>query len=217
MVCDLPNPNDPSGACPRVKDPEKAPLPMAVVPMGRLGDLAVHVVAAHLQTYLAIPVDILEPHEVPASAFQHHRQQFDAGLVLQYLIQLPYTGHSRIVGLTNVDLCIPILTHVYGQAEVGGRVAVISIARLRHKEDGSNAPLDQYYERVAKVALHEIGHTLSMYHCDDPRCLMRYSPGVRHLDEVELFFCERCDFLLREFFQHPQRSLCSSGPSLPPA
>jgi len=181
-----------------MNDAEKTTLPMAVIPMGRLGDLAVHVVAAHLQTYLEIPVDILEPHEVPVDAFQHHRQQFDASLILQYLAQLPHFRHSRIVGLTNVDLCIPILTHVYGQAEVGGRVVVISIARLRQNEDGTNAPLDQYYERVAKVALHEIGHTLSIYHCDDPHCLMHYSPRVRHLDEVELFFCERCDFILRE-------------------
>lgn len=187
-----------------MNDTEKTTLPMAVIPMGRLGDLAVHIVAAHLQIYLEVPVDILEPHEVPEDAFQRHRQQFDAGLILQYLTQLPYAGHSRIVGLTNVDLCIPILTHVYGQAEVGGRVAVISIARLRQNEDGTNAPLDQYYERVAKVALHEIGHTLAIYHCDDPRCLMHYSPRVRHLDEVELFFCERCEFLLREYFQHPR-------------
>lgn len=176
-------------------------LPMGVIPMGRLGDLAVHVVAAHLQTFLEIPVDILEPREVPADAFQQHRQQFDAGIILQYLSQLPYPGHSRIVGLTNVDLCIPILTHVYGEAEVGGRAAVISIFRLRQDEDGANAPLDQYYERLAKVALHEIGHTLSIYHCEHPRCVMRYSPGVRHLDEVELFFCERCEFLLREYFK----------------
>jgi archaemetzincin len=178
---------------------------MGVIPMGRLGDLAVHVVAAHLQTFLEIPVDILEPREVPADAFLHHRQQFDAGIILQHLAQLPYPGHSRIVGLTNVDLCIPILTHVYGEAEVGGRAAVISIFRLRQNEDGTNAPLDQYYERLAKVALHEIGHTLSIYHCEDPRCVMRYSPGVRHLDEVELFFCERCEFLLREYFKqvHP--------------
>ena len=106
-------------------------LPLGLIPMGRLGDLAVHIVAAHLQTFLEIPVDILEPREVPEDAFQNHRQQFDAGIILKYLARLPYPGHSRIVGLTNVDLCIPILTHVFGEAEVGGRVAVVSIFRLR--------------------------------------------------------------------------------------
>jgi archaemetzincin len=166
--------------------------------MGRLGDLAVHIVAAHLQTFLEVPVDILGPQEVPEDAFQHQRQQFDAGTILKYLAQLPYPGHSRIVGLTNVDLCIPILTHVFGEAEVGGRVAVVSNFRLRKNEDGTNAPMEQYYERVAKVALHEVGHTLSVYHCDNSTCVMSYSPKVHHLDKVELFFCERCKFILRE-------------------
>ena len=173
-------------------------LPLGVIPMGRLGALAVHIVAAHLQTYLEIPVDILQPREVPEDAFQLHRQQFDAGAILKYLADLPYPGHSRIVGLTNVDLCIPILTHVFGEAEVGGRVALVSNFRLRKNEDGSNAPMDHYYERLAKVALHEVGHTLLIYHCDDPKCVMHYSPKVHHLDKVEPFFCERCKFSVRE-------------------
>ncbi len=187
------------------KKKSKTMLPLGLIPMGQLGELAVHIVAAHLQTFLEIPVDILGPREIPEAAFQNHRQQFDAGIILKYLARLPYPGHSRIVGLTNVDLCIPILTHVFGEAEVGGSVAVVSIFRLRKNQDGSNTPMDRYYERLAKVALHEVGHTLSIYHCEHPRCLMRYSPSVRHLDEVALFFCRRCKFLLREYFKpaHP--------------
>jgi archaemetzincin len=183
------------------KTKSRTMLPLGVIPMGRLGDLAVHVVAAHLQTFMEIPVDILEPREVPEDAFQHHRQQFDAGTILKYLADLPFPRHSRIVGLTNVDLCIPILTHVFGEAEVGGRVAVVSNFRLRKNDDGTNVPMEHYYERLAKVALHEVGHTLSIYHCDDSRCVMAYSPKVHHLDKVELFFCERCKFILRENFK----------------
>jgi archaemetzincin len=173
-------------------------LPLGVIPMGRLGDLAVHIVAAHLQTFLEIPVDILGPREVPEDAFQNHRQQFDAGIILKHLARLPHPKHSRIVGLTNVDLCIPILTHVFGEAEVGGKVAVVSNFRLRKNDDGTNTPLEHYYERLAKVALHEVGHTLSIYHCDNSRCVMSYSPRVHQLDKVELFFCERCKFILQE-------------------
>jgi archaemetzincin len=173
-------------------------LPLGVIPMGRLGDLAVHVVAAHLQTFLEIPVDILAPREVPEDAFQQHRQQFDAGAILKYLAGLSYPRNSRIVGLTNVDLCIPILTHVFGEAEVGGRVAIVSSFRLRKNEDGTNTPMEHYYERLAKVALHEVGHTLLAYHCNDPKCIMHYSPKVRHLDKVKLFFCERCNFIVRK-------------------
>jgi archaemetzincin len=173
-------------------------LPLGVVQMGRLRELTVRIVVAHLQTLLGIPVDVLEPREVPEHALQHHRQQYDAGIILNYLAQLSYPGYGRILALTNVDLCIPILTYVFGEAEVGGRVAVISNFRLRHNEDGTTAREEQYYERMAKVALHEVGHTLSVYHCENPKCLMHYSPKVHHLDKVELFFCERCEFILHK-------------------
>jgi archaemetzincin len=179
--------------------------PLGIIQMGRLRELTIRIVLAHIQTLLGIPVDVLEPREVPADAFQHHRQQYDASIILEYLAQLPYPRYARIVALTSVDLCIPILTYVFGEAEVGGRVAVVSNFRLRHNEDGTTVGLDQYYERVAKVALHEVGHTLSIYHCENSRCLMCYSPRVHHLDKIELFFCERCEFILRENLKQLRR------------
>lgn len=165
--------------------------------MGRLGEIAERVVAANLQAVLGIPVDSLEPREIPKHAYQEHRHQFDAALILKHLKEPPFQDYLRIVALTNVDLCIPILTHVFGEAEMGGRVAVISGFRLRHNEDGSPVSLDRYYERLAKVALHEVAHTFSVYHCQIPKCLMRFSANVHQLDELEILFCERCDFMLR--------------------
>jgi archaemetzincin len=96
-----------------------------------------------------------------------------------------------------VDLCTPILTFVFGQAELGQSLAIVSDFRLKYK-DGIMAPEDIYYERLAKVAIHEIAHTFSLYHCETPKCLMRFSHGLSHLDELDIFFCERCSFMLRK-------------------
>jgi archaemetzincin len=104
----------------------------------------------------------------------------------------------RILAVTDVDLCSPILTFVFGQAELGLSLAIISDFRLKHLEEGGAAPEGVYYERLAKIALHELAHTFSLYHCETPKCLMRYSPGLRHLDDLDLFFCERCSFALRQ-------------------
>jgi len=174
------------------------PPTMGLISLGPMGEVAVHVVAANIQTILEVPVDLLGSIEVPAHSFQPQRQQYDAGLILKHLLRLPFPNHARIIALTSVDLCIPILTHVFGEAELGGRVAVVSDFRLRHNDDGTFAPLDRYYERLAKVALHEVGHTLSVYHCSDSKCVMRFSAKVRHLDEAGLYFCERCEFMVRE-------------------
>jgi archaemetzincin len=175
---------------------------MGVILLGPVGEVAGHVVAANIQVILEVPVDLLGRDEVPAHTFQFQRQQYDAGLILKYLAELNFPHFARIIAVTNVDLCTPILTHVFGEAELGGRVAVVSDCRLRHNYDGSFAPLDRYYERLAKVAVHEVAHTLSVYHCNDAKCVMRYSPKVQHLDEVGLYFCERCEFMVRKSLGH---------------
>ncbi len=166
--------------------------------MGQLGEVAVHVVVANLQSVMGLPVDILSPVDPPQNAFQESRRQYDAGLVIQHLSRLQFPLYLRILALTTVDLCSPILTYVYGEAAMGGKVALVSNYRLRHDEDGKAAPPDLYYERLVKVALHEMAHTFSLYHCDDVTCLMHFSAKMHHLDTVEIMFCQRCQYLLRK-------------------
>jgi archaemetzincin len=179
---------------------------MGLIQLGRVEEAAVRVVTANLQAVLGIPVDVLKPQDVPPSAFKELRQQYDAGLILKHLAQQNHPTHLRLLALTSVDLCIPIFTYVFGEAEVGGRVAVVSSFRLRHNDDGTTASLDQYYERLAKVALHEVAHTLSAIHCDNPGCLMHFSPKVQHLDEIQILFCDRCEFMLREGIRQEMRA-----------
>jgi archaemetzincin len=166
--------------------------------MGGIPHIAIRVIAANIQTMLEVPVEMLAAMAVPEEAFQPHRCQHDAGLVLKYLAQFPFPHHSRILAVTDVDLCSPILTYVFGEAELGLRLAIVSDFRLRYMEDGTAAPDGVYYERLVKVVLHEIAHTLSLYHCETPKCLMRLSPRVSHLDELDILFCERCIFLLHQ-------------------
>lgn len=173
-------------------------LRLGLVALGPLSEVAVRVVAANLQAVLKLSVNVLQPREIPEYALQKHRQQYDAGLIIKQLSLGPFDDYLKIAAVTSIDLCIPILTYVFGEAEMGGKVAVISDFRLRHNEDGSLAPLDIYYERLAKVALHEVAHTFTLYHCEGPTCLMRYCSKVRQLDQIELFFCSRCEFMLEE-------------------
>ncbi len=173
-------------------------LPLGLVEMGRLGEVPVRVVVAHLQAILGIPVESIGTVSIPADAFQEHRHQFDAGIILQHLLPLASPQYSRVLALTTVDLCNPILTYVYGEAAIGGKAAIVSSFRLRNNEDGTKPPLDRYYERLAKVALHEVAHTLSLYHCETRECLMRFSAKIAHLDELNPCFCRHCEFTLQQ-------------------
>ncbi len=166
--------------------------------MGRTPHTAIRVIEANIQTMLEIPVEMLAAMPVPEEAFQSHRCQYDAGLILKHLAQFPFPHHSRILAVTDVDLCSPILTYVFGEAELGLKRAIVSDCRLKHMEDGGLASEDVYYERLVKVALHELAHTLSLYHCETSKCLMQYSPKLGHLDDLDIYFCSRCSFALQE-------------------
>jgi archaemetzincin len=171
---------------------------IALTKMGRMSQTALRVVAANIQAILETPVEMLPAMAIPEEAFQRHRCQYDAGLVLKYLARFSFPHHSRILAITDVDLCTPILTFVFGQAELGLNLAIVSDFRLKHTKEGIMAAESIYYERLAKVALHEIAHTFSLYHCETPKCLMQFSHGLSHLDELDIFFCERCSFMLRQ-------------------
>jgi archaemetzincin len=171
---------------------------IALTKMGRIPQTVLRVIAANIQAILEVPVEMLPAMVIPEEAFQRHRCQYDAGLVLKYLARFSFPHHSRILAITDVDLCTPIHTFVFGEAELGLSRAIVSDFRLKHMDNGIMASEGVYYERLAKVALHEIAHTFSLYHCETPKCLMQFSHGLSHLDELDIFFCERCSFGLRQ-------------------
>jgi archaemetzincin len=177
---------------------------IALIKMGRMPPTVLRVIAANIQAILEAPVEMLPAMVIPKEAFQSHRCQYDAGLVLKYLARFSFPHHSSILAITDVDLCTPIHTFVFGEAELGLSLAIVSDFRLKHMETGIMTSEGIYYERLAKVALHEIAHTLSLYHCETPKCLMRFSYGLGHLDELDIFFCERCSFILRQSLRNLQ-------------
>ncbi|MGC9194980.1 MAG: archaemetzincin family Zn-dependent metalloprotease [Syntrophobacteraceae bacterium] len=171
---------------------------IGLINMGHASDTVLRVLAANIQTIFDVEADILSPMAIPDMAFEHRRGQYDAGLILNHLSRLPLPRHLRIVAITDLDLCSPILTYVFGQAQLGGKFAIVSDFRLKKSADGSCTPSALYYERIVKVALHEIGHTFSLYHCEAPGCLMQMSPETRDLDQLAIYLCNRCSFALHK-------------------
>ena len=91
-----------------------------------------------------------------------------------------------------MDLFIPILTYVFGEARIGGRVAIFSATRL--KQEFYGLPQDQvlFYERCEKEALHELGHTFGLVHCPFYDCVMHYSNSIEDVDVKNATWCRDC-------------------------
>jgi len=103
-----------------------------------------------------------------------------------------FTACWKVIALVNVDLFIPIFTHVYGEARQNGKIALVSTFRLAQKKGGTSPPPDEILERTAKVALHELGHLFNLEHCQDSKCLMHFSGHLAELDETPLYYCRYC-------------------------
>jgi archaemetzincin len=130
-------------------------------------------------------------------AYDAGRKQYGSIAVLEALgLACPADG-SKLLAVTGRDLFIPVLTFVYGQAQLNGRVGVVSLARLR--QDFYGLPPDEaaLLRRAATEALHETGHLFGLIHCADLSCAMSLSTGVRQIDRKAPAFCKSCAEQLR--------------------
>jgi hypothetical protein len=85
----------------------------------------------------------------------------------------------KLLAVTERDLFIPVLTFVFGHAQLGGRVAVISLARLRQEFYGLPRIASLFFSSaLLKEALHEAGHTFGLVHCPDKE--LRHVAGNRY-------------------------------------
>jgi archaemetzincin len=140
---------------------------------------------------MSVPLD-LAPYLVPS------RQQHHALLVLAALLRHRPDAGAKILGVVAVDLFIPVLTFVFGQAQLDGPSAVVSTYRLRSEFYGLPANEGLLVDRAIKECVHELGHTFGLVHCPDYACVMHASTAVDEVDIKGSALCGRCTSALEE-------------------
>lgn len=171
---------------------------IGVVPFGNIPEIALKIIAMNISALVSLPSQILPPLEHPEYAFDARRYQYDAGIIIDTLESMPFKDCEKVVCVLDIDLFIPIFTHVFGEAKQGGKFALVSLFRLWKNPDGSSPPPSCVYERVVKVALHELGHVFDLLHCDYTSCLMHFSGSIKELDEMSFHLCEYCSIYLQD-------------------
>jgi archaemetzincin len=106
--------------------------------------------------------------------------------------ELPSARDARVLGVTVSDLYVPVLTFVFGEAQVDGNCATISTTRLREEFYGLPADEALLRERLLKESVHELGHTFGLRHCADWRCVMSSSYAVERVEVKSAQFCPAC-------------------------
>jgi archaemetzincin len=128
----------------------------------------------------------------PASTYHPERQQFHSSEVVELMQAMIRQNDWRFLAVADVDLYIPILKYVFGEAQIGGRCALVSTFRLHQEFYGLERNEDLLKDRLLKESVHELGHTLGLKHCEDYRCAMASSHAVEWIDLREGFLCEYC-------------------------
>jgi archaemetzincin len=158
-------------------------------------------VRRHLSEEYGLPAVDHESAERPRGAFDARRGQHSSTRILEWLVERVPDGAVRVLAVTDADLFIPILTFVFGEAQLGGTAAVVSTARL----DDSGAPRPdarRLLSRLAKECVHEVGHTFGLTHCRTPRCVMVRSASLVDVDEKSPHLCPACRTRYRSLTVH---------------
>jgi archaemetzincin len=126
-----------------------------------------------------------------AYAYDTIRQQHHSSRVLLGLLKLVPAG-DQILGVTAFDLFIPILTFVFGEAQLDGPTAVVSSYRLNPELYGLPHDEKLMTQRLIKEAIHEIGHTFGLRHCRNFECVMHASTYAEEIDLKQGGYCPEC-------------------------
>ena len=164
--------------------------------------------AASLSETFGVPVERRPPRFDPETAFDQSRGQYNSRLLLGHLLREGRPAPARILGVTGVDLFIPVLTFVFGEAQLGGTAAVVSTHRLDGERYGLPRDPERLRQRLVKEAVHEVGHTWGLVHCHAHRCVMGSSTYVEEIDLKDGRFCARCLAAVR---RAPEPSLPAAG------
>jgi archaemetzincin len=147
-------------------------------------------VRRHVEQALATPTLVWSRPERPSGTLDPVRRQHSSTAMLKWLLTQPSNG-TRLIGITDADLFIPVLTFVFGEAKLGGGVAVVSTARLGMR-DGQPVDRRVLVARLAKESIHELGHAFGLIHCSNVRCVMARSASIVHVDAKSGALCHDC-------------------------
>ena len=136
------------------------------------------------------PVEIEAGLSDLAQAYNPERKQYFSSKLLASL--KTSERDERVVSIADVDLYVPRLNYVFGEADIASGTAIVSLYRLRQEYYGLAPDEALFMERATKEIVHELGHTFGLGHCPNNKCVMHFSNSLADTDFKEANFCSSC-------------------------
>jgi archaemetzincin len=168
-----------------------------ISPIGKFGAEPIEAIAREIKRVFGFPTDTESVLQDLAFALDQNRNQYHSTLILEQLAANRPAHAIRVIAITQVDLFIPILTHVYGEAQLGGTACIVSAYRLNEGRLGGHIS-QKYIDRIVKEAIHELGHTFKLRHCPEHTCIMHYCRNEEDVDRKSDQLCRYCQVMLQD-------------------
>jgi archaemetzincin len=153
-----------------------------LLPIGEIDDEIPNMLRNRI-TFYPFKISILENVTLPEEGYNPERGQYESHSLLNIIRKQP---GDKVLGICDVDIYSKDYKFVFGQAEISRKVGVISLFRLKGKQD-------IYYNRIVKEATHELCHTLGLRHCKKSKCVMHFSEFLEDTDHKEENLCPKCE------------------------
>jgi archaemetzincin len=164
---------------------------IAVRPVGNVQSSLLSYLLEKLKEKFPAEFEIVKPMEIPEFAYNRNRNQYNSTAIIKHLRDFrDAENYDKILGIIDKDIYSINLNFVFGEADLKNQTAVISLSRLRQEFYGDEEDYSLFLDRVAKEAVHEIGHLYRMGHCNDLKCVMYFSLNIQDTDRKSQDFCE---------------------------
>ena len=173
---------------------------ISLKPLGEIDREVLEELKGRLEKAFGCPVEIKPQTTELARAYNSSRKQYLSTTLLSTVGTSERS--EKALGIVDVDLYVPGLNFLFGEADMGSGVAIISLFRLRQERYALPPDRKLFLERAVKEAIHELGHTYGLGHCDDGRCIMYFSNSLMDTDKKQAAFCPKCRQILEK------RSIC---------
>jgi len=167
---------------------------IALRPLGEIDQGVLEELKRRLGETFGCPVEIKPQTTDLARAYNSSRKQYLSTTLLSTM-GTPEKG-ERALGIVDVDLYVPGLNFIFGEANMSSGVAIVSLFRLPQERYALPPDRKLFLERAVKEAIHELGHTYGLGHCPKERCIMYFSNSLRDTDRKEAAFCPQCRQIL---------------------
>jgi len=165
---------------------------ITLIPFGYFDAGLLERILGDVEGEFSVPVRIRDGFLDLTEFYHTARNQYDGNRLLTAINHSFGSESEKTLGLFDVDLFIPILTFIFGQAFLNGRSGIVSIYRLKNEKYGMKPDAPLFLNRLRKEVIHELGHTFGLIHCLHPACVMRSATYVEDIDQKDHRFCMRC-------------------------